>query len=69
MLLSTSIAAMRQPVSAGTTRPRAWRLEQLERLEQAIAARPLADFDLEWGKSFVYVQLWGEYESPSRQLR
>ncbi|MBD1192962.1 MAG: aldehyde dehydrogenase family protein [Vulcanococcus sp. Clear-D1] len=30
---------MRQPVSAGTTRPRAWRLEQLERLEQAIAAR------------------------------
>ena len=39
MLLSTSIAAMRQPVSAGTTRPRAWRLEQLERLEQAIAAR------------------------------
>jgi len=39
MLLSTSIAAMRQPVSAGTTRPRAWRLEQLERLEQAIAER------------------------------
>jgi len=39
MLLSTSIAAMRQPVSAGETRPRAWRLEQLNRLERAIAER------------------------------
>jgi len=39
MLLSTSIAAMRQPVSAGTTRPRAWRLEQLNRLERAITER------------------------------
>jgi aldehyde dehydrogenase (NAD+) len=39
MPLSTSIAAMRQPVSAGETRPRAWRLEQLGRLERAIADR------------------------------
>jgi aldehyde dehydrogenase (NAD+) len=39
MLLSTSIAAMRQPVSAGTTRPRAWRLEQLNRVERAITER------------------------------
>ncbi|WP_254896547.1 aldehyde dehydrogenase family protein [Synechococcus sp. HK05] len=39
MLLSTSIAAMRQPVSDGVTGPRRWRLEQLERLERAIAER------------------------------
>jgi aldehyde dehydrogenase (NAD+) len=39
MLLSTSIAAMRQPVSDGATRPRSWRLEQLDRLERAIAER------------------------------
>ena len=37
--LSTSVAAMRQPISAGESRPRRWRLEQLERLERAIAAR------------------------------
>ena len=39
MLLSTPIAAMRQPVSDGATRPRSWRLEQLDRLERAIAER------------------------------
>ena len=39
MQLTPSIAAMRQPVSAGDTRPRAWRLRQLERLQQAIADR------------------------------
>jgi aldehyde dehydrogenase (NAD+) len=39
MLLSTPIAAMRQPVSDGATRPRIWRLEQLDRLERAIAER------------------------------
>jgi aldehyde dehydrogenase (NAD+) len=39
MLLSTSIAAMRQPVSDGATRPRTWRIEQLKRLEDAIAER------------------------------
>ena len=39
MLLSTSIAAMRQPVSDGATRPRSWRIEQLKRLEDAIAER------------------------------
>jgi len=39
MLLSTSIAAMRQPVSDGVTRPRSWRIEQLKRLEDAIAER------------------------------
>ena len=37
--LSSSIAAMRQPISAGNSRPRRWRLEQLERLEGAIAER------------------------------
>jgi aldehyde dehydrogenase (NAD+) len=39
MQLSPSIAAMRQPVNAGETRPRAWRLQQLERLERAITKR------------------------------
>lgn len=39
MLLSTPIAAMRQPVIDGATRPRSWRLEQLDRLERAIAER------------------------------
>ena len=39
MLLTTPIAQMRQAVSAAETRPLAWRLQQLEQLEQAIGAR------------------------------
>lgn len=31
-----SVSALRQPVSAGSTRPLAWRLEQLQRLEQGV---------------------------------
>ena len=36
MPLSNPIAAMRQAVTAAETRPLAWRLEQLKRLEQAV---------------------------------
>ena len=36
MQLSTPIAAMRQAVTAAETRSLAWRLEQLQRLEQAV---------------------------------
>jgi len=39
MQLSSPIAAMRQVVVRGDTRPRAWRLQQLELLERAIANR------------------------------
>ena len=49
--LSTSIAAMRQPISAGESRPRRWRLEQLERLERAIAARRDAVLEAFVGRS------------------
>ena len=38
-MLTTSIPAMRQSVSDGSTRPLAWRIEQLERLEHAVRAR------------------------------
>ena len=38
-MLTTSIPAMRQSVSDGSTRPLAWRMEQLERLEQVVRAR------------------------------
>ncbi|MFN7741236.1 MAG: aldehyde dehydrogenase family protein [Cyanobacteriota bacterium] len=38
-MLATSIPAMRQPVSDGATRPLAWRLEQLERLDRALQQR------------------------------
>ena len=39
MLLPTSIAAMRQTVTAADTRSLAWRREQLDRLEQAVRQR------------------------------
>ncbi|MEY2644893.1 MAG: hypothetical protein RLZZ611_1542 [Cyanobacteriota bacterium] len=38
-MLSVPIARMRQAVSAGQTRPLAWRLEQLGRLERAVRER------------------------------
>ncbi|MFM9104814.1 MAG: aldehyde dehydrogenase family protein, partial [Cyanobium sp.] len=38
LALEPSIAAMREPVSRGETRPLAWRLEQLERLEALLNA-------------------------------
>ena len=38
-MLQPPLATLRQTVTAGGTRPLAWRLEQLERLDQAIAER------------------------------
>jgi len=38
-MLHPSLATLRQPVTEGCTRPLAWRLEQLERLDRAIAQR------------------------------
>lgn len=38
-MLTPPITSLRQPVSDGSTRPLAWRLEQLQRLEQAVQDR------------------------------
>lgn len=77
MLLPTPIAAMRQAVTAGHTRPLAWRLEQLERLEKAVADRSDAVLEAlatDLGKPPVeaYFELVGvrqEIQLARRQLR
>ena len=77
MQLSAPIAAMRQPVSAGETRSLAWRLAQLDRLEQAISERSdavLAALASDLGKPeveafFELVAVRQELQLCRRQLR
>ena len=76
-MLTPPIASLRQPVSDGSTRPLAWRLEQLQRLEQAVQER--ADAVLEalatdLGKPpveayFELVAVQQELRLTRRQLR
>ena len=76
-MLTPPIASLRQPVSDGRTRPLAWRLEQLQRLEQAVQER--ADAVLEalatdLGKPpveayFELVAVQQELRLTRRQLR
>ena len=76
-LLSMSVEAMRQPVLQGQTRPLAWRLEQLDRLEALLeaAATPLLEALAEdLGKppmeaSFELVAIRQELKLTRRQLR
>ncbi|MFM7312311.1 MAG: aldehyde dehydrogenase family protein, partial [Cyanobium sp.] len=76
-LLPVSIEAMRQPVQEGHTRPLAWRLEQLRRLEALLeaAALPLLEALAEdLGKppmeaSFERLAIRQELQLTRRQLR
>jgi aldehyde dehydrogenase (NAD+) len=77
MALAVPLSTMRQPVEAGQTRPLAWRLEQLQRLErlldqllqpalQALAA-DLGKPELE--ASFEVLAVRGELKHARRHLR
>ena len=76
-MLTPPIASLRQPVSDGSTRPLAWRLEQLQRLEQAVQERAdavLQALATDLGKPpveayFELVAVQQELRLTRRQLR
>jgi aldehyde dehydrogenase (NAD+) len=75
--LTTPIAAMREPVSRGVTRPLAWRLQQLDRLETLLQEHEqevLAALASDLGKpaleaSFELVAIRQELRLTRRRLR
>jgi aldehyde dehydrogenase (NAD+) len=76
-LLSTPVETMREPVSLGATRPRAWRLEQLDRLEALLTRHHqsvLEALAVDLGKppleaSFELVAVKQELKLTRRRLR
>ncbi|WP_411867876.1 aldehyde dehydrogenase family protein [Vulcanococcus limneticus] len=76
-MLTPPITSLRQPVSDGRTRPLAWRLEQLQRLEQAVQERAdavLQALATDLGKPpveayFELVAVQQELRLTRRQLR